>query len=67
MGRTQRRTLDPQRLQKAVDLKHQGCNLRRIARLLLVLITTLARGMRRLGLNRLRNLDPKPQVQLYQW
>ncbi len=23
--------------------------------------------MRRLGLNRLRNLDPKPPVQRYQW
>jgi hypothetical protein len=30
-------------------------------------ITTLARAMRRLGLNRLRNHDPTPQVQRYQW
>jgi len=30
--RTQRRTLDPQRLQQAVDLRHQRCTLRRIAR-----------------------------------
>ncbi len=37
------------------------------ARLLLVPITTLARAMRRLGLNRLRNLDPKPPVQRYKW
>ena len=65
--RTQRRTLDPQQLQRAVDLRHQRCTLRRIARLLLVPITTLARAMRRLGLNRLRNLDPKPPVQRYQW
>lgn len=56
--RTQRRTLDPQQLQQAVELRHQRCTLRRIARLLLVPISTLARAMRRLGLNRLRNLIP---------
>jgi hypothetical protein len=56
--RTQRRTLDPQRLQEAVDLRHQRCTLRRIDRLLLVPNTTLAQAMRRLGLNRLRNLNP---------
>jgi transposase InsO family protein len=50
-----------------VELRHQRCTLRRIARLLLVPISTLARAMRRLGLNRLRNLDPKPPVQRYQW
>ncbi len=46
---TQRRTLDPQGLQQAVDLMHQCCNLRRIARQLLVPIGTLARAMRPLG------------------
>jgi hypothetical protein len=51
----------------AVELRRQLCTLRRIARLLLVPISTLARAMRRLGLNRLRNLDPKPPVQRYQW
>jgi hypothetical protein len=56
-----------QQLQQAVELRHQHCTLRRIARLLLVPISTLARAMRRLGLNRLRNLDPKPPVQRYQW
>jgi transposase len=61
--RSQRRTLDPQQLRQAVDLRHQRCTLQRIARLLLVPITTLARAMRRLGLNRLRNLDPEPPVQ----
>lgn len=35
--------------------------------MLLVPITTLAQAMRRLGLNRLRNLDPKPPMQRYQW
>jgi transposase InsO family protein len=56
-----------QQLQQAVELRHQRCTLRRIARLLLVPISTLARAMRRLGLNRLRYLDPKPPVQRYQW
>ncbi|WP_233133880.1 leucine zipper domain-containing protein [Synechococcus sp. BO 8801] len=67
LRRTQRRTLDPPQLQQAVDLRHQRCTLHRIARLLLVPISTLARAMRRLGLSRLRNLDPKPPVQRYQW
>ncbi len=52
-----RRTLDSQQLQQAVDLRHRRCTLRRIARQLLLPITTLARAMWRLGLNRLRNLD----------
>jgi hypothetical protein len=56
--RTHRRTLDPQQLQQALELRHQRCTLRRIAWELLVPISTLARAMRRLSLNRLRNLDP---------
>ena len=63
MRRTQRRTLDPLQLQQAADFRHQRCTLRRIARLMLVPISTLARVMRHLGLNRLRNLEPKPPVQ----
>jgi hypothetical protein len=43
--RTKRRTLDPQQLQQAVDLRHQRGTLRRIARLLLVPISSLARAM----------------------
>ena len=65
--RTQRRTLDPQQLQHAVDLRHQRCTLRRIAKVLKAPLSTVGRAMRRLGLNRLRNLDPKPLVQRYQW
>jgi hypothetical protein len=42
-----------------VELRHQCCTLRRIARQLAALITTLARAMRR--------LDPKPSVQRYEW
>lgn len=56
--RSQRRRLDPEQQQQAVELKHQRCSLRRIVRLLLAPISTLARAMRRLGLNRLRNLNP---------
>jgi hypothetical protein len=65
--RTQRRTLDQQLLQQAMELRHKRCNLRKIARLPLVPISTLARAMRRLGLNRMRNFDPKPPVLRYQW
>jgi transposase InsO family protein len=65
--RTQRRTLDPQQLQQAVDLRHQRCTLRRIARALQVPLSTVGRTLNALGLGRLRNLDPKPPVQRYQW
>ena len=56
--RTQRRTLDPQQLQQAVDLRHQRLHLRPIARLLQAPFSTVARALSRLGLSRLRNLDP---------
>ncbi len=56
--RSRRRTVDSHQLQLAVELRHQRYTLRRIARLLLVRICTLGRAMRRLGLNRLRNIDP---------
>jgi hypothetical protein len=59
--RTQRRTLDPQQLQQAVDLRHQRLHLRHIARLLVVPFSTVARILSRLGLGRLRKLDPNPQ------
>ena len=58
--------VDPQEIQLAVKLRHQRCTLRKIVRLLQVPITTLARATRRLGLNLLRKLDPKPTVQRYQ-
>ena len=67
MRRTQRRTLDPQQLQQAVDLRHQRLHLRHIARLLQAPFSTVARALSRLGLGRLRNLDPKPLVQRYEW
>ena len=65
--RTQRRTLDPQQLQQAVDLRHQRLHLRHIARLLRAPFSTVARALSRLGLGRLRNLEPKPPVQRYEW
>jgi transposase InsO family protein len=64
--RTQRLTLDPQRLQRAVELRHQRLHLRHIARLLAAPFSTVARALNRLGLGRLRNLEPKPPVQRYE-
>ena len=40
--RTQRRTLDPQQLQRAVDLRHERCTLRRVARVLAAPLSTWA-------------------------
>jgi transposase len=65
--RTQRRTLDPQQLQHAVDLRHQRCTLRSIAKAVGAPLSTVGRVMKALGLGRLRNLEPKPPVQRYQW
>ena len=56
--RTQRWTLDPQQVQQAVDLRHQRLHLRHIARLLAAPFSTVARALNRLGLGRLRNLEP---------
>ncbi|WP_255476182.1 DDE-type integrase/transposase/recombinase [Cyanobium sp. BSA11S] len=65
--RTQRRTLNPQQLQQAVDLRHQRCTLRRIAKALKAPLSSVGRAMKALGLGRLRNLEPKKPVQRYQW
>jgi transposase len=65
--RTQRRTLDPQQLQHALDLRNQRCTLRRIAKSLGAPLSTVGRVMKTLGLGRLRNLEPKAPVQRYQW
>ena len=65
--RTQRRTLDPQHLQRALELRHQRLHLRHVARLVQAPFSTVARALSRLGLGRLRNLDPKPPVQRYEW
>lgn len=63
---TQQLTLDPQRLQRAVELRHQRLHLRHIARLPSVPFSTVARALNCLGLGRLRNLEPKPPVQRYE-
>jgi transposase len=65
--RTQRRTLEAQQVQHAVDLRHQRLHLRHIARLLQAPFSTDARALSHLGLGRLRNLDPKPPVERYKW
>ncbi len=65
--RRQRRTLDPQQLQHAVDLRHKSLHLRHIARLLKAPFSTVARTLSHLGLGRLRNLEPKQLVQRYEW
>jgi transposase InsO family protein len=64
--RSHRRTLDPQPLQQAVDLRHQRLHLRHIARLLRAPFSTVARALNRRGLGRLRNLEPKTPVQRYE-
>ena len=64
--RSQRRTLDPQQLQQAVEFRHQRLHLRHIARLLAAPFSTVARVLNLLGLGRLRNLEPKPPVQRYE-
>ena len=65
--RTQRRSLDPQQVQHAVGLRHQRLHLHHIARLLQAPFSTVARALNRLGLGRLRDLDPKPPVQRNEW
>jgi len=65
--RSQHRTLDPQQLQHAVDLRHKRLHLRCIARLLQAPFSTVARALSLLGLGRLRKLEPKVPVQRYEW
>jgi len=48
--RTQRRTLDPQHLQRAVELRNQRLHLRHIASLLAAPFSTVARTLNHLGL-----------------
>ena len=65
--RTQRRTLDPQQLHRAVDLRHERCTLRRVARVLAAPLSTVGRVLKSLGLGRLKNLQPAEPVRRYQW
>ena len=63
----QRRRLESPKLQHAVDLRHQRLHLRHIARLHQAPFSTVARALSRSGLGRLRNLEPNPPVQHYEW
>ena len=67
VGRTQRRTLYSKQLQRAVKLRHQCLRMRQITRLLHAPFSSVARTLSRLGLGSLRNLEPKPTVQRYEW
>ncbi len=46
-------------------MRHQRLHQRHITRLLAALFSTVARALNRLGLGRLRNLEPMPPVQRY--
>jgi hypothetical protein len=61
------RSVDPQLLQQAVDLRPKRCTLRRFANAVGAPLSTVGRPMKALGLGRLRNLVPKAPVQRYQW
>jgi hypothetical protein len=63
--RTQRRTLEPLQVQQAADLRHQRLYLRHIARFIAAPFFTVVRTLNRLGLGRLRNLEPKLPVKRY--
>jgi len=64
---TQRRTLDPQQLQQAVDLRHQCCTLRPIARLPAAALSIVERTIKAMGLGHLKDLQLPVPVRRYQW
>jgi len=61
------RPLDPQQLQQAIELRHQRCTLRRIARLLVAPLYTVERTLKAMDLGRLKHLQPPEPVRRYQW
>jgi len=64
---TQQRTLYPQHLQRALELRHQRLHLRHIAILLAPPFSTVTRTLNLgVGLGQLRNLVPKAPVQRYE-
>ena len=65
--RTQRRTLDSLQLQRAVELRHDRCTIRRVAKVLAAPLSTVGRVLKAIGLGRLRNLQPAEPVRRYQW
>ena len=64
--RHQRRTLDPQQLQRARELRHERGTLRRVATLLAAPLSTVGRTLKALGLGRLKDLQPAEPVRRYQ-
>jgi transposase len=64
--RRQRQMLDQQQMQQAVELRHHRLHLLHMARLLAAPFSTFARSLSRLGLGRLRKLEPKSPVQRYE-
>jgi len=67
--RTQRRTFDPQQQQQqqATALRHERCTMVRIAKALAAPLSTTGRWLKSMGLERLKNLQPKEPVRRYQW
>ena len=65
--RTQRRTLDSLQLQRAVELRHERCSLRRLAKVLVAPLSPVGRVLKAIGLGRLKNLQPAEPVRWYQW
>jgi hypothetical protein len=54
-------------MQPEVDLRHQHLHLRHIARVLAAPFSNVGSALNGLGLGQLRNLEPKPLVQCYEW
>ncbi len=65
--RTQPRTLYPLQLKRAIDLHHERCTLRRVAKVLAAPLFTVGRVLKALCLGRLKNLQPAEPVRRYQW
>jgi len=53
--------------QQAVDLRHQFCTFRHIARVLAATLSTVGRTLKAMGLGRLKDLQPPVPVHRYQW
>ena len=53
-------------LQRAVDLRHERCTLRRVARVLAAPLSNVDRALKALGLGRVKNLQPAVPVRRYQ-
>jgi hypothetical protein len=63
--RSQRRTLDEKQLQRVIALRPEQCTLRRMARLLVLPLSTVGRTLKAMGLGRLKHLQPPVPVRRY--